>query len=370
MGEAEVPLNLIGAAPHVVLLVGLQGAGKTTTAAKLALHLKKRGRKPLLVAADMQRPAAVRQLQVLGEQAGVPVFALEGASPVKIARESFTAAVTGRHDVILIDTAGRLQVDDALMGELESIRDALQPKEILLVLNAMTGQDAVNVAQGFNERLSVTGFVLTQLDSDARGGAALSLRSVTDRPIKFAGLGEKLDAFEPFHPDRLAGRILGMGDVLGFIEKAGEALDLKQAMELETRLRQSKFDLEDFLGQLGQMKKMGPLDQMLKMIPGMGDKAEALQGAQVDPKQLARQEAIIRSMTRNERRNPEILNGSRRRRIAAGSGTTVQDVNKLMKQFDEIRSIFRKMTDLEKTYTQRMKSKKVKGRGPFRLPFR
>jgi len=369
LGTAVAPLNLEGASPHAVMLVGLQGAGKTTTAGKLALHLKKRGRKPLLVAADVYRPAAVKQLQVLGGQIDVPVFSLPaGANPVQIARESYMAAVTGRHDLLIVDTAGRLHINEELMGELQGIRSALNPQEILLVLNAMTGQDAVNVAEGFNGRLDLTGFILTQLDSDARGGAALSLRAVTDRPIKFAGVGEKLDAFEPFHPDRLAGRILGMGDVLGLIEKAEEALDIKKAQQLEERLRQNRFDFEDYLSQLEEMKKMGPLDQVLSMIPGLGNKADALKGAQVDEKQVARQEAIIRSMTLQERRNPEILNGSRRRRIAAGSGTTVQDVNRLINQFQQMRTMIRKFGEMEKGQVRQAKGKK--GRWPLRLPFR
>ncbi len=371
LGETAAPLNLNGAPPHVILLVGLQGAGKTTTAGKLALHLKKKGKKPLLVAADVVRPAAIKQLEVLGEQVGVPVFSLGAtANPVQIAREGYVAAITGRHDVMIVDTAGRLHINDELMIELQGIRAATNPHEILLVLNAMTGQDAVNVAEGFNARLDVTGFILTQLDSDARGGAALSLRSVTERPIKFAGTGEKLDAFEPFHPDRLAGRILGMGDVLGLIEKAEEALDLKKAQQLEARLRQNKFDFEDYLEQLDQMKKMGPLDQVLSMIPGLGSKAEALKGAEVDTKQLARQEAIIRSMTLQERRNPEILNGSRRRRIAVGSGATVQEVNRLMNQYQQMRQMLRKFGDMEKTLqTRAVKGKKGKGKMGLKMPF-
>ncbi|MBW3623277.1 MAG: signal recognition particle protein [Armatimonadetes bacterium] len=366
LGETAVPINLEGASPHVVMLVGLQGAGKTTTAGKLALHLKKRGRKPMLVAADVYRPAAVKQLEVLGSQVGVPVFS-QGTdiSPVQIARNSYMEAVKNRNDVLIIDTAGRLQINEELMNELQAIKASTNPVEILLVLNAMTGQAAVEVAEGFNERLDVTGFILTQLDSDARGGAALSLRAVTDRPIKFAGLGEKMDAFEPFHPDRLAGRILGMGDVLGLIEKAQETIDLKKAQELEEKLRQSKFDFEDYLSQLEQMKKMGPLDQVLSMIPGLGDKADKLKDAKIDEKQLARQEAIIRSMTLKERRNPDLLNGSRRRRIAAGSGTTVQEVNKLLNQFNQMRTMIKKFGEMEK----QMQKKVKKGKGMMRMPF-
>jgi signal recognition particle subunit SRP54 len=366
LGTAAAPLNLDGPAPHAIMLVGLQGAGKTTTAGKLALSLKKKGRKPMLVAADIYRPAAIQQLEVLGNQVGVPVFSQGAIDPVLIARNSFAAAVMGKNDILIIDTAGRLHINEELMLELQGIRAALNPQEILLVLNSMTGQDAVNVAEGFNERLDVTGFVLTQLDSDARGGAALSLRSVTDKPIKFAGIGEKLDAFEPFHPDRLAGRILGMGDVLGLIEKAEEALDLKKAQQLEERLKQNKFDFEDYLSQLVEMKKMGPIDQVLSMIPGLGAKADALKNAKVDEKQLARQEAIIRSMTLQERRNPEILNGSRRRRIAAGSGVTVQEVNRLCNQYQQMRTMFRKFSDMEK---QMKTGKGKKGKGPMRMPF-
>jgi signal recognition particle subunit SRP54 len=369
LGTATAPLNLDGPPPHAIMLVGLQGAGKTTTAGKLALSLKKKGKKPLLVAADVYRPAAIKQLEVLGSQIGVPVFSQGQTDPVMIARNSYAAAVMGKHDILIIDTAGRLHINEEMMRELQGIRAALNPQEILLTLNAMTGQDAVNVAEGFNERLDVTGFILTQLDSDARGGAALSLRSVTDKPIKFVGLGEKMDAFEPFHPDRLAGRILGMGDVLGLIEKAEEALDLKKAQQLEERLRQNKFDFEDYLSQLAEMKKMGPIDQVLSMIPGLGAKAEALKGAQVDTKQLQRQEAIIRSMTLQERRHPEVLNGSRRRRIAAGSGTTVQEVNRLINQFQQMRTMFRKFSEMEKQMKAPKAAKKGRGKGPLRLPF-
>lgn len=345
LGGNESSLNLSGR-PSVVMIVGLHGSGKTTTAAKLANLTKKQGRKPLLVALDVYRPAAIKQLQVLGEQLGVPVFALgEKHDPADIARAAVKSAQAAGYDVVIMDTAGRLHIDQQLMEELSRIKGAVSPHEILLVLDAMTGQDAVNLAEQFNQTLDLTGFVLTKLDSDARGGAALSIRAVTGKPVKLAGVGEKLDALETFHPQRMASRILGMGDVLSLIEKAEAAMDEKKAEELERKLRENKFNFEDYLEQLQQMKKMGPLDQLLRMIPGFN--RNVVRGLEVDERQLAKTEAIIRSMTREERRHPEILNGSRRRRIANGSGTSIQDVNRLIKQFEEMKKMIRGIAAME-----------------------
>ncbi|GAB6875805.1 signal recognition particle protein [Thermaerobacter litoralis] len=341
MGGQHARLDLGGELPAVVLLVGLQGSGKTTTAAKLARLLAKQGRQPLLVAADVYRPAAVEQLVALGQQVQVPVYAPgTDRDPVDIAREGVAEARRRGRDVVLIDTAGRLHIDDALMEELERIRQAVVPREILLVVDAMTGQDAVNVAETFHRRLGIDGVILTKLDGDARGGAALSVRAVTGRPIKFAGLGERVDQLEPFHPERMASRILGMGDVLSLIEKAQAAFDAQQAQRLERKLREQAFDLEDFLEQLRQVRKMGPLDQLLAMIPGLGSR---LKDVTVDERELRRIEAIIQSMTPEERRRPEIINASRRRRIALGSGTRVQDVNRLLKQFAETQRLMKQM---------------------------
>lgn len=345
-------LELAPRPPSVIMLCGLQGAGKTTLAAKLALYLRKQGRNPVLAACDVQRPAAIRQLQIVGEQAKTPVFTLGGADsrsgadsqsgpdPVRIAREAVDFARAHGGDVVILDTAGRLHIDDALMDELKGIQAATQPSDILLVLDAMTGQDAVNVARDFDAALGVGGFVLTKTDGDARGGAAISIRSVVGKPIKFVGTGEKLDALEAFHPDRMASRILGMGDVLTLIEKAEAALDEKKAMEMEKKLRAGKFDFEDYLDQIQQMRRLGPLDQILKMIPGMGGNA-ALKNVDIDEKQIAHIEAIIRSMTREERRDPTVLNGSRRKRIALGSGRTVQEVNRLLNQYEQMRQMMR-----------------------------
>lgn len=341
MGGAQAKLNLGAKPPAVVMLVGLQGSGKTTTAAKLALQLKKQGRRPLLVACDIYRPAAIKQLQVLGEKTGLPVFSM-GAdqNPVDIARGAVAHARTHANDVVLLDTAGRLHIDEELMLELANIKEGVTPAEILLVVDAMTGQDAVTVAESFHARLGVTGVILTKLDGDARGGAALSIRAVTGAPIKFAGMGEKLDQLEPFHPDRMASRILGMGDVLSLIEKAEATVDQKKAQDMAAKLARAEFTLEDFLDQLQQVRKMGPLDQLLGMLPSAGP-WKKLSGLEVDEKELNRVEAIIRSMTPKERSNPQIIDGSRRRRIAAGSGTRVQDVNRLLKQFDEMRQMIK-----------------------------
>jgi signal recognition particle subunit SRP54 len=332
--------------PTIIMLAGLQGSGKTTTAAKLANLMKKQGRRPLLVAADVYRPAAIKQLQVLGGQLQVPVFSLgERQDPVAIAKAAVSSASSGGHDVVILDTAGRLHIDEELMGELSRIKAEVSPHQILLVIDAMTGQDAVNVAEQFNSLLEVDGFVVTKLDSDARGGAALSIKAVTGKPIKFAGVGEKMDALEEFHPERMASRILGMGDVLSLIEKAEAAMDQKTAEELERKLRENKFDFNDYLEQLQQMRKMGPLDQLINMIPGMN--AKQLAGVEIDESQLSRVEAIIRSMTNDERRHPEIVNGSRRRRIAAGSGTSVQEVNRLINQFEQMRKMMRGIAEME-----------------------
>lgn len=346
LGGGETTLKTAPKPPTVIMLAGLHGSGKTTTAAKLAALMRKQGRRPLLVACDVYRPAAVKQLQVLGEQIGVPVFSLgDKQDPVDIAKAAVSSAASNGQDVVILDVAGRLHIDEELMDELKRIRAAVNPNEVLLVVDAMTGQDAVNIAEQFNAALEVDGFVLTKLDSDARGGAALSVRAVTGKPIKFAGVSEKMDGLEPFYPDRMAGRILGMGDVLSLIEKAEAALDAQKAQELERKLRENKFDFEDYLDQLRQMRKMGPLDQLLSMIPGFN--AAKTKGLEIDEQQVARVEAIIQSMTKEERHHPEILNGSRRRRIAQGSGTSIQEVNRLINQFDQMRKMIREMTEFE-----------------------
>lgn len=346
LGGEQAPLTFASRPPTVIMLCGLQGAGKTTHAGKLALMLRKQSRNPMLVAADIYRPAAIKQLQVVGEQVKTPVFILDGAKPDVIAREGVAEAARKGHDVVILDTAGRLQIDEALMQELQRIKAVVAPHEILLVVDAMTGQEAVNVAQGFNEALDVTGFILTKLDGDTRGGAALSIKSVASRPIKFVGVGEKMDALEVFHPDRMASRILGMGDVLTLIERAEGALDQKKALEFEKKLRANKFDFEDYLDQMRQMRKMGPLDQILKMIPGLGG-AGALKDLAIDESHLAHIEAMILSMTAQERREPGLINGSRRRRIAAGSGRTIQDVNRLLTQFEQMKKMMRGLTNME-----------------------
>ena len=328
--------------PTVILMTGLQGAGKTTTTAKLARLLKKQNKRPLLVACDVYRPAAIKQLEVLASQVQVPVFA-QGTDedPVAIARRGVEHAKANGNDVVIIDTAGRLHVDEALMDEIKGIKEATAPTEILLVLDAMTGQDAVKVAQAFNDALSITGVVLTKLDGDARGGAALSIRSVTDVPIKFIALGEKLDALEVFHPDRMAKRILGMGDVVGLIEKAEEFVDEKKAKELEEKIRSQTFTFDDFLDQMQQMRNLGPLEDLLGMLPGMNNKA--MKNLKIDEKEFARVEAIIQSMTKKERTHPGIIDSSRKKRIAQGSGTDVRQVNGLLKQFKELRKMMKKL---------------------------
>lgn len=359
MGSDVVPISFSQKPPTVVMMVGLQGAGKTTTTGKLAnLIRKKHNRSPLLVAADIYRPAAIKQLETLGKQLDLPVFSLgDQVKPEEIVTKALEYAKTNHHDFVLIDTAGRLHIDETLMGELENVKTIAKPNEIFLVVDSMTGQDAVNVADSFNEKLGITGVVLTKLDGDTRGGAALSIKAVTGAPIKFVGLGEKLDALEPFHPERMASRILGMGDVLSLIEKAETQMDQDAAKELESKIRDASFTFDDFIEQLGQVKNMGPIDELLSMLPGAG-KMKGLKNVQIDEKQLDHVEAIIRSMTKHERANPEVLNASRRKRIAKGSGRSIQEVNRLIKQFDDMKKLMKQMSG-------QMKGKK-KGLG---LPF-
>ena len=339
LGADFYKLDLSKTPPNVILLVGLQGTGKTTACAKLAAHLRKQGRKPLMAACDIYRPAAVQQLQVLGRQIDIPVYTEEpGAKAADIARNAVKSALRSLNDVVIVDTAGRLQIDEALMDELDEIKSAVNPAEILLVIDAMTGQEAANVAAVFNERLAVTGIILSKLDSDTRGGAALSVRAITGKPVKFASSGEKINDFEIFYPKRMADRILGMGDVLTLIDKAVELYDEKKAEELEKKLATQTFTLDDFLDQLQQIKKMGGIGGLLKLLPG----AAQIKEEEIDEKQFVKIEAIIQSMTKREKRNPDLLNASRRKRIAAGSGTTVQDVNRLMKQFEEMRAMMKR----------------------------
>ncbi|MEX5284118.1 signal recognition particle protein [Selenomonas sputigena] len=350
MGGTQSRLNISSLPPTVVMMVGLQGAGKTTSAGKLGLSLKKQGKKPLLVAADIYRPAAVKQLEVLGEQLGIPVFSMpQGTDAVTIAKDSIDYARSHVNDVVIIDTAGRLHIDENLMQELKDIKTGVKPHEILLVVDAMTGQDAVNVAESFNAGLGLDGVVLTKLDGDARGGAALSVKAVTGCPIKFVGMGEKLEALEPFHPDRMASRILGMGDVLSLIEKAQSTFDAAEAKKMEKKLRKADFTLDDFLAQMQKVRKLGSFEQILGMIPGMGGLKKQLQGQDIDlnGKEVRRIEAIIKSMTPKERADTSIINGSRRKRIAMGSGTRVQDVNKLLKQFAEMRKMMKKVQKMQ-----------------------
>jgi len=342
MGGSQAKLEIASKPPTVVMMVGLQGSGKTTHSAKLAGMYKKQGKRPLLVACDVYRPAAIKQLEVVGAQLDIPVFSMgDSVSPVEIAKAAVAHANKHGHDMVFLDTAGRLHVDEVLMTELSNIRDAVSPTEILLVIDAMLGQDAVNVAESFNNLLDVTGVILTKLDGDTRGGAALSVRHVTGKPIKFVGMGEKLDMIEPFHPDRMASRILGMGDVLSLIEKAQQSFDEKKAEEMERKLRESSFDLNDFLDQFRQVRDMGSIEQLIGMIPGV--KPGALKDAQIDEKALGRTEAIILSMTEKERTKPSIINGSRKKRIAAGSGTSVEEVNKLLRQFEQMNKMFKQL---------------------------
>ncbi len=343
MGATHEDLRLAGPSPGTIMLVGLQGSGKTTTAGKLSVLLRKNGRKPYLVPADVYRPAAIDQLQKLGHQLKVPVFSSSAEmDPVEICREARIAGLKEGCDTLILDTAGRLHIDVPLMEELKRIKEAMKPAEILLVADAMTGQDAVNIAQAFNEALDIGGVILTKMDGDARGGAAISIKAVTQKPIKFIGVGEKLNALEPFHPDRMASRILGMGDVLTMIEKAQSVMDEKQAVELEKKLRKNQFTLEDFRDQLVQVRKMGSLTDILGMIPGMGINKH-MKNLSVDEKELVRVEAIINSMTPHERRQYILINGSRRKRIANGSGTSVQDVNRLLKSYTQILKMMKKI---------------------------
>jgi signal recognition particle subunit SRP54 len=344
MGGTRQELNFTGRTPFTLMLVGLQGSGKTTTAGKLALHLRKKGRNPYLVPADIYRPAAIEQLQKLGSQLGIPVHDTDkNRKPEDTCQEALAQAGTVGADILIMDTAGRLHIDDELMAELVRIKQRVSPTEILLVADAMTGQDAVNVAKHFNDLLDISGVILTKMEGDARGGAALSVKAVTDKPIKFIGVGEKLDALEPFFPDRLASRILGMGDMLSLIEKAQEEFDEKEALKLAKKLKKREFDLEDFLGQLRQLKKLGSLEQIMSMIPGLGQ-LKQLKNMKPDEKELVRVEAIINSMTKEERENYKVINGSRRRRIALGSGTTIQDVNRLLKNFAQTKKMMENLT--------------------------
>ena len=358
MGSETPKINISPKPPTVVMMVGLQGAGKTTHAAKIASMYKSKGKRPLLVACDVYRPAAIDQLKIVGESVGVPVFSMGAKiSPVEIAKAGLEHAKRNGNDMVFIDTAGRLHIDEELMAELVKIKKSTDPSEILLTVDAMTGQDAVNVAKSFNELLDITGVVLTKMDGDTRGGAALSVKYITGKPIKFIGTGEKMDALELFHPDRMASRILGMGDVLSLIEKAEAAYDEKSARELEKKMREQTFTLDDFLVQMRQLKKMGNLSNLIGMLPGAN--TGALKNAQIDESQMAKTEAMILSMTKEERLRPEIINGSRRKRISAGSGTTVEDLNKLLRQFDQMKKMMKQFTG----------SGKKRGFGGMKLPF-
>jgi len=362
MGGSQAKLTIASQPPTIIMMVGLQGAGKTTHAAKLAGMYKKQGKRPLLVAGDVYRPAAIKQLQVVGEKLDIPVFTLgDKVSPVEIAKQGVQHAKQKGYDMVFIDTAGRLQIDEVLMDELKNIKASVNPTEILLTVDAMIGQESVNVAETFNNLLDITGVILTKLDGDTRGGAALSIRYVTGKPIKFVGMGEKLDTIEPFHPDRMASRILGMGDVLTLIDKAQAAFDEKQAAELEQKMRQQTFTLDDYLDQLSQLKKMGNLEQLMGMMPGV--KPGALKDAKIDEKMLGHTEAIIHAMTRKEREKPDIINASRKKRIAAGSGTSVEEVNKVLKQFEQMLKMMKQFTDMGKT----RQGKKMLGR--MKMPF-
>ncbi|EUJ21317.1 signal recognition particle protein [Listeria aquatica] len=365
MGGEESKIEVADKPPTVVMMVGLQGAGKTTTTGKLANLLRKKyNRKPLLVAADVYRPAAIKQLETLGKQLNMPVFSLgDQVSPVEIAKQAIEKAKEEHLDYVLIDTAGRLHVDEELMDELKKVKEVASPSEILLVVDSMTGQDAVNVAESFNEQLGLTGVVLTKLDGDTRGGAALSIRSVTGKPIKFVGTGEKMEALESFHPDRMASRILGMGDVLSLIEKAQTDVDQEKMREMEQKIRENSMTFDDFLDQLQQVKQMGPLDELLKMIPG-ANKMKGMDNLQMDDKQLGHIEAIIKSMTKMEKDNPDIINANRRKRIARGSGRPIQEVNRLLKQFNEMKKMMKQMSG-----GTGGKGKKKNPFGNFKLPF-
>ena len=364
MGGDNARLNTASKIPTIIMMCGLQGSGKTTHSAKLGKWLKAKGHRPLLAACDIYRPAAISQLQIVGEQAGVPVFEMGTEKPEKIAVEAVKYARDHGNDFLIVDTAGRLHIDEELMNELKRVKAAVMPHEILIVIDSMVGQDAVNVAKSFNEALGIDGVILTKLDGDARGGAALSVRAVTGKPIKFAGTGEKLDDLEEFHPSRMASRILGMGDVMSLVEKAEQALDDKKAAELEKKLKANKFDMNDLLSQFQEIKKMGPLKQILSMIPGM---QKQLKDVDIDDRQLVRVESIIYSMTKREREKPEIINGSRKKRIAAGCGMSVEDVNRLLKQYEQMKKLFRQMNG-SGTKGKRRKMPDIRQMGGFGGP--
>ena len=360
LGGEQSKLQFSSNPPTVIMLAGLQGAGKTTSIGKLANYLRKNGKKPLMVAGDVYRPAAITQLEVIGKELDMPVFSMGSeVSPVTIAQEAIKRANALLCDTVLIDTAGRLHIDEKLMDELKNIKTAVHPDEILLVVDAMTGQDAVTVAEAFNKALGITGLIVTKLDGDARGGAVLSVKSVADCPVKFVGMGEKLDALQPFYPDRMASRILGMGDVLSLIEKAQEAIDVDSAKRLAESMKHNEFTLDMFLDQMKQVKRLGSLESILSMIPGMGKFSKQFEGVDLDGKEVRRLEAIITSMTPKERQNPRIIKGSRRKRIAAGCGQRVQDVNRLLKQFEESKKLMKTMQGMNK-YARK---------GRFKLPF-
>ena len=359
MGEKEEKIQISSKPPTIIMLCGLQGAGKTTHAGKLCKYFLKQNKKPLLVACDVYRPAAIKQLQVVGKSINVPVFTIENCKDVtKIANESIKYANSNSNDIVILDTAGRLHIDEVLMDELKSIKESLNPIEILLVVDSMTGQDAVNVAKSFNDTLDITGVIMTKLDGDARGGAALSIKAITKKAIKFVGVGEKMDDLEPFYPDRMASRILGMGDVLSLIEKAQSAVDQKKAQELEQKIRNQSFTFDDFLDQMNQMKNLGPIEDLLAMVPGMNNKM--LKGINVDQKDFSRVEAIITSMTKEERQKPDIIDVSRKKRIALGSGVQVTEVNKLLKQFKELKKMMKQFSSM---------GNKMK-KGKFKMPFK
>lgn len=357
MGSTQSKLTFSSKPPTIYMMVGLQGAGKTTTTGKLAGQLRKEGKKPLLVACDIYRPAAIKQLEIVGKTYNIPVFSLgDKENPVTIAKSALSKAIEDKNDVVIIDTAGRLHINDELMDELKNIKNSIRPQEILLVIDSMTGQDAVTVAETFNEKLGIDGIILTKLDGDARGGAALSVRAVTNKPIKYIGMGEKMEDLEPFYPERMASRILGMGDVLSLIEKAQFSIDEKKAAELEKKMRNQEFSLDDFLEQMNQVKKMGSIKDLIGMIPGMNQ--INLDDVNVDDKAMNHVEAIIQSMTKEERKSPAILNGSRKKRIALGSGRSIQEVNRLLKQFEEMKKMMKQVTEMTKNK-----------KGKFKMPF-
>ncbi|MEY3689016.1 MAG: hypothetical protein RIT37_578 [Bacteroidota bacterium] len=362
MGTGKAEINFSSQPPTIIMVAGLQGSGKTTFCGKLAMHLKKKGRQPMLVACDIYRPAAIDQLKMLGEQVTVPVYSAEGKDPVQIAKESLGEARKFARDVIIVDTAGRLTIDEEMMREVENIKKEINPREILFVCDAMTGQDAVNTAKAFHESLNLTGVVLTKLDGDTRGGAALSIKQVVGQPIKFVGVGEKVEALEPFHPDRIASRILGMGDIITLVERAQQEIDEKEAARLEDKIRKNQFTLQDFLEQLRVIKKMGSLKDLLGMIPGMD---KAMRNVQLDDKAFSRVEAIILSMTGEERNNPRILSGSRRRRIAMGSGSSIADVNRLLSQFEDMQKMMKAVSQSQNNPVQRLRGMKMPS---FKIP--